>query len=182
MPLLSAPMLITMSISRAPSRMARRASMALTSVVAAPNGKPITDATATSVPRTLSAARRIQVGLMHTAAKWCSTASAHRRSMSAAVASGRSRVWSMYPARSSGTSLPRPWYAIRLAPLVTTSRTLSAQCAAHDPPQLMHVSPPSENVASTSRVIVSISRSRSSIVVIASQPRCRPSGSAARWR
>jgi len=48
-PLLSSPILMTMSISRAPSRMARRASWALTSAVAAPNGKPITEATATSV-------------------------------------------------------------------------------------------------------------------------------------
>ncbi len=50
MPLLRAPMLMTMSISRAPSRIARRASRALTSVVPAPKGNPMTEATATSVP------------------------------------------------------------------------------------------------------------------------------------
>ena len=88
-------MLMTMSISRAPSRMARRASSALTSLVAAPNGKPMTEATTTSVPRRLSAARRTQVGLMQTAAKRYSAASAQSRSMSAAEASGRRSVWSM---------------------------------------------------------------------------------------
>ena len=88
-------MLMTMSISRAPSRIARRASVALTSVVLAPKGKPMTEATATSVPRRFSAARRTHVGLMQTAAKRCSAASAHRRSISAAVASGRRSVWSM---------------------------------------------------------------------------------------
>ena len=50
-PLFSAPMLITMSISRAPSRMARRASNAFTSVVVAPNGNPTTEATRTFEPR-----------------------------------------------------------------------------------------------------------------------------------
>ncbi len=124
-------MLMTMSISRAPSRIARRASMALTSLVAAPNGKPMTDATATSVPRRLSAARRTQVGLMQTAAKRCSAASAQSLSMSAAEASGLRSVWSMKRARSPGTSAARPWYSTRVAPPATTSRTLGAHCAAH---------------------------------------------------
>ncbi len=94
-PLLSAPMLMTMSISRAPSRIARRASKALISVGVAPNGKPTTEATPTSVSRRSSAARRTQVGLTQTAAKRYSAASAQSRSMSATTASGRRSVWSM---------------------------------------------------------------------------------------
>ena len=69
----------------------------------APNGKPMTDATGTPVPLRFAAARETQTGLMQTLAKPCWTASAHSLSMSAAVASGLSSVWSMYPARSAGT-------------------------------------------------------------------------------
>ena len=94
-PLLSAPMLMTMSISRAPSRTARRASKAFTSEGVAPKGKPMTEATATSVSRSRTAARRTQVGLTQTEAKWCSAASSQSLSMSAAEASGLSSVWSM---------------------------------------------------------------------------------------
>ncbi len=94
-PLRRAPMLMTMSISRAPSRRARRVSKALTSAGVAPKGKPTTEATATSVPRRRSAQRRTQVGFTQTEAKRCSMASSHSLSISAAVASGRSRVWSM---------------------------------------------------------------------------------------
>ena len=53
----SAPMLITMSISRAPARMTDRASWALISGIVAPNGKPMTDATGTPVPLRFAAAR-----------------------------------------------------------------------------------------------------------------------------
>ncbi len=55
---LSAPMLITMSISRAPSRIARRASSALVSGGCAPSGKPTTQHTFTGVPRSSAAAWR----------------------------------------------------------------------------------------------------------------------------
>ncbi len=70
-------MLSTMSTSRAPSRNARRASIALISGVVAPNGNPITVQTGTDVPLRFSAARFTQVGLMHTEAKWYCSASRH---------------------------------------------------------------------------------------------------------
>ena len=94
-PLLSRPTLMTMSISRAPSRSARRVSRTFTSVVAAPSGKPMTEATATSVPARFSYARRTQAGFTQTAAKPYCFASAQRRSMSALVAAGSRSVWSM---------------------------------------------------------------------------------------
>ena len=53
-PPLRAPMLITMSISRAPSRIARRASSALLSAGCAPSGKPTTQQTLTGEPRSSS--------------------------------------------------------------------------------------------------------------------------------
>ena len=107
-PLLSAPTLITMSISRAPSRMARRASSAFTSVVFAPKGNPTTDATLTPEPRRFCAHRRTHVGFTQTDANSYRRASSHSLSMSSAVASGRSSVWSMNRARSRGTSAPSP--------------------------------------------------------------------------
>ena len=55
---LSAPMLMTMSISRAPSRIARRASSALVSGGCAPSGKPTTQQTLTGEPRSSDAACR----------------------------------------------------------------------------------------------------------------------------
>ena len=57
-PDLSAPMLITMSISGAPSKIARRVSYCLTSAVVAPSGKPTTEQTPTPVPRSSDAASR----------------------------------------------------------------------------------------------------------------------------
>ena len=52
----------------------------------------VVTATRTVVPLTCSEARFTQAGLTHTAAKWCSTASEHSRSMSDAEASGFRRV------------------------------------------------------------------------------------------
>jgi hypothetical protein len=69
--------------------------MAFTSDVVAPNGNPITLHTGTEAPRRFSAARFTQVGLIHTEAKWYCSASRQSWSMSEAVASGLSRVWSM---------------------------------------------------------------------------------------
>ena len=57
-PDLSAPMLMTMSISRAPSRMTERASWALISGIVAPNGKPMTLATGMPVPLRLAGGAR----------------------------------------------------------------------------------------------------------------------------
>ena len=98
-----------MSISRAPSLSTLRASMLLISGRVAPNGNPITDATRTSVPRRRWLARLTHAGLTHTEANPYSRASSQRRSMSSAVASGLRSVWSMYLARSIGTSPPVPW-------------------------------------------------------------------------
>ncbi len=108
-PLLSAPTLITMSISRAPSRMTLRVSKAFISAGVAPNGNPTTLATRTFVPRSRSAHRRTQNGFTQTLAKPNCLASSHSWSMSSMVASGLSSVWSMYFARSVGTFAPSPW-------------------------------------------------------------------------
>ena len=72
------------------------------------DGTPITDATRTGVPRSRSAHRRTQYGFTQTDANPYSFASSHSLSMSAAVASGFSSVWSMYLARSVGTFAPSP--------------------------------------------------------------------------
>ena len=94
-PDLSAPMLITMSISVAPSKIARRVSYCLTSAVVAPSGNPTTEQTPTPVPRSRAAASATQAGFTHTVAKWNSAASRHSFSISARVASGLSSVWSI---------------------------------------------------------------------------------------
>ena len=62
-------MLMTMSISRAPSRMAWRASMALIAGVCAPRGKPTTEQATASLPRRFRATRRTQAGFTQTEAK-----------------------------------------------------------------------------------------------------------------
>src|SRR5665811_592886 len=64
----SAPILITMSTSVAPSRMTRRASKALISDGVEPRGNPTTEATFTSVPCRFALHRFAQNGLTHTAA------------------------------------------------------------------------------------------------------------------
>ena len=89
-------MLITMSISRAPARStrARLVGLDLGERGAEREADHARDR-ARPLPLRFAAARGTQTGLMHTLAKPCSTASAHSLSMSAAVASGLSSVWSM---------------------------------------------------------------------------------------
>ena len=65
----SAPTLMTMSISVAPSKIARRVSKFLTSAVVAPSGKPTTEQTPTPVPRSCAAAVATHAGLTQTVAK-----------------------------------------------------------------------------------------------------------------
>ena len=84
-----------MSISDAPSKIARRVSNCLTSGVVAPSGKPTTEQTPTGVPRSFWAASATQVGFTHTVANLNSAASLQSCSISLAVASGFSSVWSM---------------------------------------------------------------------------------------
>ena len=65
---MSAPTLITMSISRAPSKIARRVSYPFTSAVVAPSGKPTTEHTPTAEPREQPRAQATQVGFTQTVA------------------------------------------------------------------------------------------------------------------
>ncbi len=66
---MSAPTLITMSTSVAPSRTAFWASKTLASVDVAPRGNPTTVQTNTSLPFRRSAHRRTYDGFTHTEAK-----------------------------------------------------------------------------------------------------------------
>ena len=88
----SAPMLITMSISSAPSAIATPVSKDFTSVALAPKGKPTTVHTLTLDPASSTAAAGTQNGFTHTLAKPYCRASAHNLRMSATVASGFKRV------------------------------------------------------------------------------------------
>ena len=83
---------MTMSISDAPSKMARRVSKFLTSAVVAPSGNPTTEQTPTPVPRSREAASATHTGFTHTVAKWNSAASRQSFSISARVASALSSV------------------------------------------------------------------------------------------
>ena len=75
-PDLSAPIAMTMSISRAPSRMARRASSALISDGVAPSGKPTTVQTSGDRPRGAAAQRLTWIGFTQTEAKpYCAASS-----------------------------------------------------------------------------------------------------------
>ena len=85
-------MLITMSTSRAPSKIARRVSKCLTSAVVAPSGNPTTEQTPTPAPRSSAGTRATHAGLTHTVANWNSAASRHSFSISCRVASGFSSV------------------------------------------------------------------------------------------
>src|SRR5690606_14148731 len=91
-PDLSAPTLITMSISVAPLAIASRASAILTKVLVAPKGNPTTVVTPTLEPDSVLAARRTQYGLTHTVANPYVLASSHNRTISAAVTSGFNKV------------------------------------------------------------------------------------------
>src|SRR5262249_13243745 len=66
---LSAPILMTISISVAPSKIARRASYAFTSARVAPSGNPTTVQTFTGEPYRIEAHSFTQVGLTQTDAK-----------------------------------------------------------------------------------------------------------------
>ncbi len=62
-------MLMTMSTSRAPSKMTRCVSKCLTSAGVAPSGNPTTEHTPTGVPRSSDAHVATHAGLTHTVAK-----------------------------------------------------------------------------------------------------------------
>ena len=85
-------MLITMSISSAPSRIASRASYAFALVVAAPSGKPTTATVMTPLPRSSSLQSRTLAEFTHTDAKPYVRASSHSVTTSSRVASGLSSV------------------------------------------------------------------------------------------
>ena len=88
-------MLMTMSISRAPSRMARRASAALISGSVAPSGKPTTVQVSTGVPRRASLTVLVQQAFTQMERNRNLRASAHSASTCSRVASGFRIVWSM---------------------------------------------------------------------------------------
>ena len=125
-PDLSAPMLMTMSISRAPSKSARRVSYCLTSGVVAPSGNPTTEQTFTADPCRSRAQLATQVGFTHTLAKWYSAASRHNFSTSLREASGLSSVWSIIAATSPGPP-PEACRPSREAPASITLRSRSGQ-------------------------------------------------------
>ncbi len=72
---------MTVSISRAPSKMARCVSYRFTSAVVAPSGKPTTEQTPTPLPERSRAHNATHVGLTHTVANLNCAASRHRSSM-----------------------------------------------------------------------------------------------------
>src|SRR3972149_3014279 len=126
-PDLSAPTLMTISISCAPSFTASSVSAAFTVASVAPRGKPTTVQTFTGVSRRAAAAVATQVGFTTTVAKPNCFASAQSLRISSRVASGLSRVWSISAATSAGIwERPGP-AARRQAPAATTLRALSAQ-------------------------------------------------------
>ena len=81
-----------MSISLAPSRMARRASSALFSPGVAPSGKPTTVQTTEELRARRAAQRLTKIGLTQTDAKPNCAASSQSWSISEYVASARSSV------------------------------------------------------------------------------------------
>ena len=94
------PTFMTISISCAPAATAARASNALASAAIAPSGKPTTQHVLTPLPASACAAAAAQQELTHTLAARSALPSAHARRMSARVASGLSRVWSILAASS----------------------------------------------------------------------------------
>ena len=98
---LSAPMLSTMSISRAPCSSARRVSNTFVSVSTLPWGKPTTVPTLTSLPRSISATLATSTG-RRTVTEATSYSAAKRMlsSMNASSSSGRSNEWSIVLATS----------------------------------------------------------------------------------
>ena len=77
----SAPTLITMSISRAPSKMARCVSYPFTSAVVAPSGNPTTEQTPTPVPARRREQSATHVGFTQTVANRNCAASRQSSSM-----------------------------------------------------------------------------------------------------
>ena len=98
----SAPTLMTMSTSWAPSRIAFLASRSLICGSCAPSGNPTTQQTFTAEPWRSFFTCGTKTGFTQTEKKPCCRASAQSFSTSAAVASGLSSVWSMSFATFSG--------------------------------------------------------------------------------
>src|ERR1035438_1517865 len=192
-PDLSAPIAMTMSISLAPSRTARRASSAFISLGMAPSGKPTTVHTTEELPARRATQRLTKTGLTHTDAKPNWAASSQSWSMSEYVASARRRVWSMKLARSLGTS-PTPGAADTRHPGPTHAiieRTVSGQRVTQCPPAGHSVAPAaaqpahvggtrSEGFAARICVIRSTSKSKSGEdmggELLEPAGRCGPSG------
>ena len=101
-PAFSRPMFRTTSISCAPSSIAASASNRFVSPDIAPSGKPTTPATFTSEPSSKCCALAIHEPLTQTLKKLFSRASAQSFSMSSALASGLSKVWSIKDASCTG--------------------------------------------------------------------------------
>src|SRR5438067_1404948 len=100
----NAPRLITMSSSWAPKRIVASASDRLLEVSAAPKGKPMGVPSLTALARKRSAASASQCGCTKTVANPYCKAYSQWAEICAAVASGRSRVWSMTEARVLGSA------------------------------------------------------------------------------
>jgi len=107
-PALRWPMVMTMSISRAPCSTLHAASAALAPEADAPRGKPTTEQTPTPLPSSSRAASGTWIELTHTVPNRQRRASSQRRLMSAGVLSGLRRVWSRTRASSPGVISPRP--------------------------------------------------------------------------
>ena len=131
-----------MSISQAPSSIARRASYAFTSGALAPSGKPTTQQVATPEPCRISEQRRTHVPFTHTLAKRFFLASSHSLSTSAAVASGFKSVWSMYDAMPPMRAASGRFTPTRHAPAVTISSTRSGQISTESEPHPHWPNPP----------------------------------------
>ena len=130
-------MLITMSISCAPARIASRVSNTFALVAAAPSGKPTTAIGFVGHPASRRAASATFEELRQTVANPYLRASSHSLITSSRVASGLSKVWSMTPARSrlvriaSGEKRVAPRSAIARAPHEPTSGHGAQPSGAH---------------------------------------------------
>ncbi len=130
-------MLITMSISRAPQRIASRASYALAEGSAAPSGKPTTAIGTVLLPERIRAAVPTWTLFTQTVAKPWVRASSASLITSSRVASGLSRVWSMNGAMSaevrirSGESRAAPSFTAVTVPQASEF-VQTVQLDAHD--------------------------------------------------
>ncbi len=93
-------MLMTMSISRAPSSRARRVSNSFVSVIESPCGKPTTVPTTTFEPARSPVAEATSAGLTQTDHVPYRSASSQPARTSSSVSSGRRSEWSIIPATS----------------------------------------------------------------------------------